>query len=117
MANKELVRFIKKARARGFDDYQIRAPLIEKGWPIGEVELAFASLKPNIEFKNKITIYLNNEVLKVLEKRADKNKFTISEQIEDILRRSSINAIGVKNDNEKLDDMLVGLFSRKVRKK
>ena len=117
LANSKLVEFIKEARKRGFDDYQIKEPLLKHGWPIDEIEKAFASIKTKREgkykFKNKISIFLDNELLKIIEKRAGKNMFTLPEQIEDILRRSCINAKKVKRQEEKLDDMLVSLFSRK----
>lgn len=115
MANKDLVRFIRTARKRGFDDYQIREPLLKKGWPFDEIEMAFKSLKPKYKYKNKISIYLDSEVLRKLERRAKRNLFTIPEQIEDILRRSVLNA-KKSNKEEKLDDRLVSLFSRKIRK-
>ncbi|MFA5993105.1 MAG: hypothetical protein WC796_05355 [Candidatus Pacearchaeota archaeon] len=116
MPNKELIDFIKEARKRGFDDPQIREVLLKHRWPLNEIELAFSKIKANkenLKFKNKVTIYLDCEVLKQLEKRANKNMFTLSEQIEDILRRSAINTKGIKAQQEKLDDLLIGLFSRK----
>ena len=117
MPDKNLVKFIKEARKRGFDDFQIKEPLLKNGWQLHEIEQAFASLKPKIKFKNKIDIYLDSDVLKVLEKRAKKNMFTISEQIEDILRRSAIGAMKMRNETEKLDDMFLTFFSRKSKKK
>jgi len=114
MPNKELVKFIIKARKRGFDDYQIKEPLLKNSWAIDEIEDAFASLKPKYKYKNKVSIFLDNELLKIIEKRAKKNMFTIPEQIEDILRRSCVNVKKVKKQDEKLDDMLVSLFSRRV---
>ena len=87
-ANKQLVKFIKQARERGFDDYQIKEPLMRRGWPLDEVEKAFFHLKPRYKFKNKINIFVDSDVLKIIEKRAKKNLFTVSEQIEDIVRRS-----------------------------
>src|SRR3989344_7481583 len=104
MANIKLVRFIREARKRGFDDYQIKEPLLKNNWPLGEIENAFASLKTGVKFKNKITIYLDSDILKIIDKRARKNMFTISEQIEDILRRSAVSARGIKKQEEKLDD-------------
>lgn len=111
--NKELVAFIKEARKRGFDDFQIKEPLLKRNWPIEEIEKAFSVLKPRYKFKNKICIYLDSDVLKILEKRAKKNMFTISEQIDDILRRSCITSKTRKKPEEKLDDVLVALFSRR----
>jgi hypothetical protein len=107
-----LLKFIKEARKRGFDDYEIRLPLLKKGWPHEEIEAAFAKLKPKYKFKNKITIYLDNEVIKHIDKRAKKNLFSLSEQIEDILRRSCLNLKKSKKQ-EKLDDSFVALFSRR----
>lgn len=111
--NKELVKFIREARKRGFDDYQIKEPLLKKGWPSSVIEQAFANIKPNYKFKNKITLYVDNEILKIIEKRAKKNIFTISEQIEDILRRSCIRMKQQKKEAEKIDDLLVSIFSRR----
>ena len=114
-ANKNLVKFIKEARNRGFDDYQIREPLVKKGWTSEEIEKAFCVLKPKYKYKNKVSIFLDSELLKKLEKRADKNMLTLPEQIEDILRRSTL-SLKKKSVEEKLDDKLVALFSRKQRK-
>ena len=116
-SNIELINFIKEARKRGFDDYQIKEPLLKNSWPLNEVEKAFASLKPNTEFKNQVTLFVDSKILKILEKRAKKNMFTVSEQIEDILRRSAVNARKIRKETEKLDDLLVALFSRKTYKK
>jgi hypothetical protein len=114
MANKELIKFIVEARKRGFGDYQIREALINHGWPVQEVEKAFVSLTPKYKFKNQVVLFLDNELLALLEKRAKKNIFTISEQIEDILRRSCINQSKKKSPYDaKLDDVLVSVFSRK----
>ena len=117
MANNKLVKFIKEARKRGLDDYQIRTPLLKHGWPYEEIEEAFLSLKPKFKYKNKMTIFLSNDILRKLQIRADKNLFTIHEQIEDILRRSTISTGKKTAKEEKLDDKLVALFSRKRTKK
>ena len=66
MVNKRLINFIKEARRRGYDDYQIRDPLLKHGWALDEIERAFLSLKPKYKFKNKVNIFLDNEVLKKL---------------------------------------------------
>lgn len=114
MPNKDLVNFIKEARKRGFSDLQIRVPLIQKGWPISQIESSFSYLtaKEKLKMKNQITLFLNDELLDSLGKRAKKNMFTVSEQIEDILRRSCINKKSTPKQ-EKLDDLLVTCFSRK----
>ena len=114
MPERKLVNFIKEARRRSFSDLQIRHALLEKGWPVDKIEKAFQSLNPKSKFKNQVCIFLNDELLEKLEKRAKKNMFTISEQIEDILRRSSLNKKRIPAE-EKLDDKLVSLFSRKKK--
>ncbi len=114
MVNAKLIAFIKEARKRGFDDYNIRKPLLASGWPAGEVESAFISLKPKPEHKHQICFYIDSEVLKKLERRAKRNMFTIEEQVSDIVRRSVANA-RKSAAPEKLDDMFVTLFSRKRR--
>lgn len=113
MVNPELVKFIKEARKRGFDDYEIKEPLLQRGWPLDEIEKAFNHLKPKYKFKNKINIFLDSDVLKILDKRAKKNMLTLSEQIEDILRRSCLNLKKVDKEGDKLDDMFIKIFSRK----
>lgn len=118
MPNLNLIKFIKEARKRGFDDYEIREPLIKNSWPILEIDAAFNALKPkkrvHYTFKNRVEIYLDNDLLKMIDKRAKKNMLTLPEQIEDILRRSCLSLKNRKLLPEtKLDDMLVGIFSRR----
>ncbi len=114
MVNRALVRFIKEGRKRGFDDYQLREPLLKEGWGVHEVEEAFASFKQPLKFKNKICVWLDNDILKIIEKRADRNLMTVGEQVEDIVRRSAAN-IKHSSKPEKLDDMFITFFSRKRR--
>ena len=94
MPDQKLIEFIIEARKRGFEDWQIRQPLIKKGWPKKEIEEAFDSLRcknyKKVNIKNAITIYLDDDLTKIIEKRAKKNMFTISEQIDDILRTSAL---------------------------
>lgn len=120
--NSHLIRFIKEARKRGFDDYQIKEPLLKQGWGIQEIDAAFFSLKrkakPHSYYKNKITIYLDNELMKMIDKRARKNMFTLPEQIEDILRRSCVSMKKRTSiPSGKIDDLLVRIFSRQKRAK
>jgi len=109
---KELITFILEARKRGFSDNQIREAILDKGWPVKSMESAFDSFNPKFKLKNQVQVFLSDDLLKKLDKRAKKNMLAISEQIEDILRRSCINTKKSLAD-EKLDDKLVGLFSRK----
>jgi hypothetical protein len=61
-----------------------------------------------------ITIRLNDSEVKVLKRRAKKNMLELREQVEDIVRRSCINAKSGGNTTDKCDDKLVGIFSRKT---
>ena len=64
----------------------------------------------------RITISLDEDVKKVLSKRAKKNFFTLSEQIEDILRKGAVRTkAGTKYSSIKIDDNLVYAFSRDQR--
>ena len=125
-ANKALVNFIKEARKRGFDDWSIKKPLLEKGWPAKEIDIAFIEANKNYaknktkasfedsKVKNRITIQLEDSIVKIVEKRAKKNMLSVQEQIEDIVRRSCVMSKSSKSlEQEKLDDLLIGVFSRK----
>jgi len=61
----------------------------------------------------QITIDIDDEVHKIISKRAKKNLMTLREQVEDILRKS---AVSTKNKSgfvtDKIDDTLVSVFSR-----
>ncbi|MEK6847371.1 MAG: hypothetical protein AABY16_04360 [Nanoarchaeota archaeon] len=116
MADIRLVNFVREARRRGFGDDKIKGALLSNSWHVRDINNAFHEIKSEVKSKNSITIWLDTEVLDKLQKRAKKNMFTLPEQIEDILRRSVINAKSSSSPKEKLDDMLVGLFSRKRRK-
>ena len=64
----------------------------------------------------KLTISLDDEEVKILTKRAKKNILTLKEQVEDIVRRSCLSY--KKNSSYrplKVDDKLVGIFSREKR--
>ena len=117
--NPNLIKFIREARKRGFDDYGIRTPLLNHGWPESEVECAFNALKrkarEHLSFKNKVVIYLDNDVLKMIERRARKNMLTLPEQIEDTLRRSCLSFKKKPLISGKIDDLLVSIFSRQKR--
>jgi hypothetical protein len=61
----------------------------------------------------KLTINLDDDEVKILKKRADKNFFSLKEQVEDIIRRSCITyKKSQKYQIIKVDDRLVGIFSR-----
>ncbi len=115
MTNQQLLTFIKEAKHRGYDTYQIRTALLHEGWSEDEVDHAFETLEPR--GKNRISIYLDDKILAVIEKRAKRNLLTLPEQVEDIVRRSAVNAKHTTIKPEKLDDLLVSIFSRKSKKR
>ncbi len=116
MANPDLVRFILEARKRGFNDNKIKEALLSNHWPTNEINQGFEAVRQNLNYKKSLTIWLDKEIISILEKRAKRNLLTLPEQVEDIIRRSVANQRPTQK-KEKLDDMLVGLFSRKSRKK
>ena len=59
-----------------------------------------------------ITITIDDDVKKVVEKRAKKNLMSLREQIEDIVRRSAVSTKSGTKTTIKTDDKLVGIFSR-----
>jgi len=63
-----------------------------------------------------ITINIDEDVVKVLKKRANKNMFSLQEQIEDILRKSAVRTkSGTGYKALKVDDKLISVFSREKR--
>ena len=66
----------------------------------------------------KVTIDVDEDVLRIIKKRADKNLLTTREQVEDIVRRSCVNyKTGSNYSKIKVDDSLVDIFSREKRGK
>lgn len=116
MVNAQLLEFIKEARKRGFDNHEIKQALKGEGWSEDEIEHGFEHALEK-RAKNQISIYLDDSVLTAIEKRAKRNMLSVSAQIEDIVRRSAVNAQSKPVKPEKLDDLLVAIFSRKARKR
>jgi len=130
MANKsnpDLIKFIKEARRRGFEDSEIRNPLLKQGWPRNEIESAFNEIKKQTGKRGKskreysgakvqLRINLDKKVYAILDRRARKNLLSAEEQAEDIIRRSAAISLKRVPKEERLDDLLVSLFSRKRRK-
>lgn len=115
MVNKELIKFIVEARKRGFSDKEITQPLLGEGWPQQEIDLAFKQINAKSKGKVPITIGIEEEVLRVISRRAKKNLLSVEEQIADIVRRSAVTARGKQLSPEKIDDLLVSIFSRRKR--
>jgi len=64
-----------------------------------------------------ITIKIEEEVKKVIGKRAKKNLLTIKEQIEEIIRQSAVRSKSGAGDSKfSTDDKLVEVFSRHKKK-
>ena len=63
----------------------------------------------------KLTISLDDEEVKILKRRAKKNLLTLREQVEDIIRRSCVSSSKGTYRPLKIDDKLVGVFSRERR--
>jgi len=63
----------------------------------------------------QITIDINEDAKKIIGKRAKKNLLTLREQIEQIIRRSAVRTKSGTNTSFKVDDRLVGIFSRQKR--
>lgn len=124
-----LIDFIKTCKQQGYEDFQIRIPLLEKGWPLDEVQRAFYEIKQSESkklkkeikrdhktvyvYKNSMTIHLSEDVFKTISKRAKKNMLSEEEQVEDIVRRSCVNVKKNSEPKDDVDDLLLKLFSRK----
>jgi len=64
----------------------------------------------------RVNIELDSKLYAALKKRAEKNFLSITEMIEDIIRRSMVSYTGgSKRRKFKIDDKLVGAFSRERR--
>lgn len=64
----------------------------------------------------QITIDIDEDVKKIISKRADKNLLTLREQIEDILRKSAVRTKNTTASRDiKTDDKLVAIFSKSRR--
>jgi len=64
----------------------------------------------------QITIDIDEDVKKIISKRAKANLLTLREQIEDILRKSAVRTkTSKKYEVIKVDDKLVAVFSREKR--
>ena len=65
-----------------------------------------------------ISIELDKNEIKILERRAKKNLMTLKEQIEDIIRRSCVSSSKKATSSEpNIDDKLISLFSRQKKTK
>lgn len=68
--------------------------------------------------KSSISVELDVEAKRILEKRAKAEFLTLSEMVADIIRRSVLSYRGKTSPgSEKLDDAFIGYFSRKNKKR
>lgn len=64
----------------------------------------------------RVTVEIDPELMPALRKRAKKNYLSVTELVEDIVRRSMMSYKGGPSRKKyKLDDKLVGIFSRERR--
>ncbi|MEK6812129.1 MAG: hypothetical protein AABX76_01075 [Nanoarchaeota archaeon] len=63
----------------------------------------------------QITIDIGDDIQKIISKRAKKNMLTLREQVEDIVRQSAVRTKAGSVSDDKIDDTLVGVFSRSKR--
>ena len=115
----ELLKFIEEARNRGFSDEEIRKALAKNNWPDELISQGLNEVKSSEPIKTglkkeTITINLDESVMIVLKKRAKKNLLNCQQMAEDIIRRSCVSSgKTISGVPEKLDDLLVAVFSRK----
>lgn len=110
--NKDLIKFVKEAKKRGFSEDEIRKPLMERGWPVDTVNEAIEYVKDNTQ-THSIEISIEPLLYKEIKKRANKNLLSTHDQIVDIIRRSCVSAKRRVPKEKKLDDLLVSIFSRR----
>jgi hypothetical protein len=100
MELQEFVAYIKEARKRKFSDSIIKNSLLDKGWPLYEIENAFlfanqeramqkkAKKRRAKPVKGSITILLEPWLKGALEKKAKKHNLTLYNEIKKILKDS-----------------------------
>ena len=115
MVEKVLIDFIIEAKNRGFKESEIRAPLLQKGWSKIQIQNAFDYVKERYspKHKDRITIFLDHQVLQIIKKRAKRNLLSIEEQIENIVHKSALAGKKLKAPEQNIDDLLVSIFSRR----
>lgn len=65
---------------------------------------------------SSITIDLDENLFKIVKRRAKRNLFSVKKQIEDIVRRSMLSyKDSGSSSRTKVDDTLVNIFSREKR--
>ena len=62
-----------------------------------------------------LTINIEEDAKKILAKRAEKNFMTLKELVEDVVRRSAVHTKKGTVVDDKVDDLLVKVFSRTRR--
>ena len=65
-----------------------------------------------------VTVSIDEDVKKIISKRAKKNMLSLKEQVEEILRQSAVRTkAGQGTSKFSTDDKLVEIFSRRKKKK
>jgi hypothetical protein len=64
--------------------------------------------------KSRITIYIDSDLRKALEKRAAKEMLSLEELVIDIVRRSAVSYKGKSQTVDNVDDKFLTFFSRKT---
>lgn len=73
-------------------------------------------MRTNQTIMTTLTVSIDDDVKKILDKRAKKNLLTLKEQAEEILRQSAVRTKAGTPIGPDTDDALVSIFSRKKRK-
>jgi len=113
MVDKKVVDFIRESRRRGFGDDAIAQKLSDAGWSINEIDAAFNAVK-NTTPKVRLCANIDEDVAKMLARRAKRNMMSIEEQVEDILRRSCVSMRKKTPGEEKMvGNGFISIFSRR----
>jgi metal-responsive CopG/Arc/MetJ family transcriptional regulator len=67
--------------------------------------------------KSQVTIFLDTQIKKELDKRAKKELMSTEELVYDIIRRSVVSYKGNNNETDNVDDKFLTFFSRKRKSK
>ncbi|MCX8159091.1 MAG: hypothetical protein N3D20_02265 [Candidatus Pacearchaeota archaeon] len=113
MVEEKVIEFVRECRRRGFSNEQIKDKLIEGGWSFKEIDEAINFVKKTTQ-KIRLCIGIDEEVAKMLIRRAKRNMMSVEEQAEDILRRSCVSMRKKPLTEEKIvGNHFISIFSRR----